>query len=142
MMPIKDKSKYPADWKEIRQRILERENNCCKICKAGNGDGVFRGFWNGIEVFQRSTGSIYRTDNGELLAKDVYAAIEPSSGDEDQKAIKIVLTIAHLNHDTSDNRDENLAALCQLHHLRHDGKHHAKNARQTIEKKKYLQRLF
>jgi hypothetical protein len=31
-----------------------------------------------------------------------------------------VLTVAHLNHDPWDCRDENLAALCQTCHLRYD----------------------
>lgn len=58
------------------------------------------------------------------------------------KIIKIVLTVAHLNHDINDNCDENLAALCQLHHLRHDIEHHKKNSRETNIKKKKLQSLF
>ncbi|MDR1897087.1 MAG: hypothetical protein LBR10_09890 [Prevotellaceae bacterium] len=33
---------------------------------------------------------------------------------------KVVLTVAHLNHDTTDNREENLKALCQFCHLKHD----------------------
>jgi len=47
----------------------------------------------------------------------------------------IVLTIAHLNHDTTDNRDENLSALCQRCHLSHDKYLHATNARETRRKK-------
>lgn len=35
-MPIKDKSRYPSNWKEIRQRILERANNCCEFCGVEN----------------------------------------------------------------------------------------------------------
>lgn len=34
---------------------------------------------------------------------------------------RVVLTIAHLNHDIHDNRPENLAALCQKCHNTHDG---------------------
>jgi 5-methylcytosine-specific restriction endonuclease McrA len=33
---------------------------------------------------------------------------------------RVVLTVAHLNHDVDDNRDQNLRALCQPCHLRHD----------------------
>jgi hypothetical protein len=48
---------------------------------------------------------------------------------EDGKAIIIVLTIAHLDHDTTNNADDNLAALCQKCHLTYDSKFHAHNAR-------------
>jgi 5-methylcytosine-specific restriction endonuclease McrA len=33
---------------------------------------------------------------------------------------RVVLTVAHLNHDPSDCRDENLRALCQRCHNRYD----------------------
>ncbi len=142
-MPIKDWSKYPDNWKsEIRPRILERDGNCCKVCKAKNGDAVFRGVLNDIEVFQDFEGNIYRTDNGEYIKCDPYEAIFPSSGNECQKAIKVVLTIAHLDHDTTNNTDENLAAMCQLHHLRYDIQQHKKNSRETMTKKRKLQSLF
>lgn len=36
----------------------------------------------------------------------------------------VVLTVAHLNHTPEDCRDENLAAMCQYHHLRYDRHHH------------------
>lgn len=36
-MPF-DKSRYPADWKQISLRIRERENWHCKWCGAKNGE--------------------------------------------------------------------------------------------------------
>jgi hypothetical protein len=42
-----------------------------------------------------------------------------------------VLTVAHLNHNHEDNRDENLAALCQRCHLAHDQRFHYANRRRT-----------
>jgi len=33
---------------------------------------------------------------------------------------EVVLTVAHLNRDTTDNNDDNLKALCQWCHLNHD----------------------
>lgn len=49
---------------------------------------------------------------------------------------KVVLTVAHINHDTTDNRDDNLAALCNRCHLRHDAKYHAQNAAKTRKQKR------
>ncbi len=137
-----DYSKYPRDWKEIRKRILERDNHCCKVCKVKNKELIFRGFLDKEEVFQDGYGQIFDANTGEYWFCDPTADIVPLSGKEDQKAIRVVLTIAHLNHDTNDNRDENLAALCQLHHLRHDSGLHKANTRKTNEKKKGLQSLF
>jgi hypothetical protein len=133
---------YPSDWQEIRKRILERDGHCCKTCKVENGVSVFRGVYEGNEVFQTVDGNIYHTATGELLEQNFNANIYPSSGNENQRAIKIVLTVAHLNHDIKDNRDENLAALCQLHHLRHDKDQHKKSTRDTRLRKSGLTDLF
>jgi len=43
----------------------------------------------------------------------------------------VVLTIAHLDHDTTNNEPDNLRALCQRCHLTWDAKHHAQTARKT-----------
>lgn len=140
-MPI-DYKLYPATWPDIRKRVLERDSHCCKICKVKNGVAVFRGVLDGEEVFQTADARVYRLSDGVFLTENPWACIEPSSGDPAQKAIKIVLTVAHLDHDISNNSDENLAALCQLHHLRHDNKYHRKNARETRNKKKGLKDLW
>ena len=39
----------------------------------------------------------------------------------------IVLTVAHLNHEPADCRDDNLRAFCQRCHLRYDVGHHRRN---------------
>ena len=41
----------------------------------------------------------------------------------------VVLTVAHLNHDETDCRDENLKAMCQRCHLHYDRHHHAETRR-------------
>jgi len=53
-----------------------------------------------------------RAENGKL---------HPETGS------KVVLTIAHLNHDITDNRPENLRAWCQRCHLIYDAKLHAEH---------------
>jgi hypothetical protein len=44
---------------------------------------------------------------------------------------RVVLTIAHLNHDPTDNAAANLRAWCQKCHLGYDGPHHQANAALT-----------
>ncbi len=44
---------------------------------------------------------------------------------ESTRWVRIVLTVAHLNHQAGDDRDENLKALCQWCHLNFDKVHHA-----------------
>lgn len=48
---------------------------------------------------------------------------------------KVVLTIAHMDHDESHADPERCRALCQRCHLRWDAKHHAANARITRRRK-------
>ena len=45
------------------------------------------------------------------------------------KDVKIVLTIAHLNHIPEDCRPENLRALCQRCHNQYDAAHRAETRR-------------
>lgn len=49
---------------------------------------------------------------------------------------KVVLTVAHLDHNPQNCADENLKALCQRCHLTYDARHHAKNASITRYKRK------
>lgn len=48
-------------------------------------------------------------------------------------ASTVVLTVAHLNHQPEDVREENLAAMCQRCHLAYDGPHHAQTRAVTLE---------
>ena len=44
---------------------------------------------------------------------------------------RVVLTTAHLDHQPENCADENLRALCQRCHLKHDREHHAASAKAT-----------
>ena len=48
---------------------------------------------------------------------------------------RVVLTVAHLDHDTTHNGLENLRALCQRCHLTYDAQLHAQHARETRRKR-------
>ena len=103
-----DYSKYPDNWKtEIRPRILDRDGHRCKWCHVPDREWIVRSSdgWNS---------AISRDEEG---------------------AVFIILTIAHLDHDIENNEDENLAALCQKCHLTHDAKQHSQTQRRNGEAK-------
>jgi len=103
-MPI-DYSKYPPNWKtEIRPRILNRANNCCEECSLENGVTALSYKENGI------------TQWVNIAFEDLI--------EHPYKEVKVVLTIAHLDHDETNHNvtDERLKAMCQLCHLRYDAK--------------------
>ena len=49
---------------------------------------------------------------------------------------KVILSVAHLDHNPQNCADNNLKALCQRCHLTYDAKYHAKNAATTRHKRK------
>lgn len=123
-MPINYQN-YPKNWKsEIRPRILERANNKCEFCGVENHSFILRGKRNGIEVYQDYDGKIFNAENSEYITSDYLGEIETP---ETKKAIKVVLTVAHLDHDTTNNDDNNLKALCQRCHNRYDMKQRVHN---------------
>lgn len=127
-MPIKpeNKSKYPADWPQIRARILEREGHCCKWCKVPNHVYVARSI-DGL-YYMLASGQVRDASTGE---PDTFDPAEFPT----QKWVEIVLTVAHLDHNPANSALENLAALCQRCHNRHDVPQRVESRRKTRELK-------
>ena len=120
-MPISpEKQKlYPGgsinskEWKAIRARIQARAGDKCEWCGVPNRTHIER-----------------YPDGGFLIL---------CSG---KGGVRIICTTAHLNHNPSDNRDENLAFLCQRCHLQYDADHHKENANKTRRAKMAIGDLF
>jgi hypothetical protein len=130
MSPIREteRQRYPADWPAIRARILRRADGRCEFPLA-----------NGQRCNAPDLTLVYRS----LTNLEDYVVVQ--SGDtcpDGSYAIKVVLTVAHLNHEPEDCSDENLKAGCQLHHLRHDKAEHRKNASVTRRSQKNNGELF
>lgn len=134
-MPIKPENKglYPANWKQIRTSILARAGNCCEMCGVRNSAFIFRLAHDpSVYVYyDRDNDRFYRPDGRELRESDLHHGFDVS-----KQPSRVVLTIAHLDHNPTNNAHENLKALCQRCHLKHDAKHHAQNARRTRQAKK------
>lgn len=68
--------------------------------------------------------------------EDCLNAYYEASLKDGEKLFKIVLTIAHLDHDPTNNNPSNLRALCQKCHNNYDKEHRAETRRKTLETKR------
>lgn len=121
-MPIRpeNKHRYPHNWKQIRAAILERAGHRCEQC------GIPNRAWRN-NATGRWTEDIGRADAWFF---------------DGNRATRIVLTIAHLDHTPEHNEPENLRALCQRCHLAYDATHHQQTAYQTRRRGKAAGDLF
>jgi len=104
-MPIRPENlaRYPADWREISDRIrFDRAAGRCE-CLGECGRGTHEG----------------RCPNRHRL---------PAYG----TGSTVILTVAHLNHVPEDCDDDNLRAMCQGCHLHYDRGHHAETRAGTV----------
>lgn len=134
-MPI-DYKKYPANWKEFSLEIRNvRAGGKCEKCNVEN----------------YAVGA--RDLNGVFHAEDVICSLNNDDGEIlfgyefDWKMTKIVLTVAHLDHEGGicDCKErtgmkcaiaDHVLSLCQKCHLDLDRPKHLQSARTTRAKKK------
>lgn len=114
-MPIKPENKklYPKNWEKIRRQILKRAKNKCEFC----------GVKNYAIGYRDSQGAFVETTRNSWHGEAVGLS----------KIIRIILTIAHLDHDPTNNNPQNLRALCQKCHNNYDKEHRAETRRKTKE---------
>lgn len=122
-MPIRpeNRKRYPADWPEIRERILARAGNKCERCGVKNhalGGRLPNGGW--CEAMPTGDNGLRNTwpKPGEHAACWVNSTRTPRT----LRIVRIVLTIAHLDHMPENCDPANLQALCQRCHNRLDAK--------------------
>lgn len=65
-----------------------------------------------------------------------YPDCRAMNGDEHPvTGSKVVLTVAHLDHQPENNDPANLRAWCQRCHMTYDARHHSENAKLTRQQK-------
>lgn len=131
-MPIKPENRvrYPKDWPAISLAARKRAGWKCQHpgCNA-HQYGV--GVWEGRDFFfEISRGSTYG-EARQRAAEESFARHGDGPAPADEKIIVIVLTVAHLDHQPENCAPENLAAMCQRHHLAYDSRHHTQTAYAT-----------
>lgn len=117
------RERYPTDWKQITAGIRLRANNRCEACSAPNGEVIARHVDGKSYMLDR--GAVFDAETGEHLG---YAR---GSEYDAERFVRVVLTVAHLDHNESNNDPSNLRALCQMHHLRHDARDNARRRAQS-----------
>ena len=122
-MPVEYK-KYDPSWKTvIRPDILKRSEQllygrmipCCEFC----------GVENKAIGFRDHSGIFCHSEEYLNVQKRGFGFINTTG------FLKIVLTIAHLDHNVENNDYENLKALCQKCHLNWDKEHHKKSRKKN-----------
>lgn len=142
-MPIRKEFRqyYGREWKEeIRPRILDRAGHECERCGKPNHAQIetltawipdlqhavphHQMWWRQMSARKgsRAWRSVHtvaeRSYRSHLRPSQILGRVPKP------RRIRVVISVAHLNHDPSDHRDENLVALCQWCHLMHDRQHH------------------
>ena len=119
-MPIRpeNRDRYPADWPAISLRVREESGQKCEFCTAPNATMIRRGrAADGRAVWRHATDSAHMNgfyDDGT----------EAPDSDEDictySNPVRVVLTVAHLDHKPENCDRANLRALCQRCHNVYD----------------------
>ena len=137
-MPIRpeNKARYPKDWPAISHRVRERAGNACEECGVGNyalGGRTPDGRWHPAQPA------------GEKLARLKW----PRPGEHAWCAgglclriIRIVLTVAHLDHRPENCDDANLRCWCQRCHNRYDAATRRAGVRDRARKARATGDLF
>lgn len=138
-MPVKpeNRARYPKDWKQISASIRERAGNRCEDCGVRNyelGGRDKAGQWHkALPVGEKLLRLEYPSPGDHAICEGLSVAL---------RIVRIVLTVAHLDHQPENCDPSNLKALCQRCHLRYDLHHHKANAYATIRAKKAIGDLF
>ena len=114
-MPIRPDlmSLYPggsirsAEWLAIRADVLRRAKYRCQVCS----------------VPDRTVAFVYR-DGQDAFDTKTIDFLGHRHAPSKVELVTVILSVAHLDHDPTNNRSSNLRALCQRCHLLHDIEHH------------------
>lgn len=121
-MPIRpeNRARYPKEWPAISHRIrFERAGNCCENCGVANhqlGGRTTDGQWHKARPTGETSLGLQWPEPGS------EGWCDGPNGTLRLRIVRIVLTVAHLDHTPENCADENLRAWCQRCHNLYDAK--------------------
>lgn len=135
-MPI-NKKDYPPDWPDIAFAAKQRAGWRCEWCGAPH-QAIIRRQKEAVEcegymIDYSIIPSVYVPERWLTTVFEPARLVETESLTYRQlrqlQLTKVVLTTAHIDRNPGNNAEENLAALCQRCHLRHDLYQHINSRR-------------
>lgn len=118
-MRLTIKGEYPADWKDIAQRVKAEADNRCIRCGHPDGDRRTKAY--NIEQHGEDGDYPLSVIGPDLYWRKDYAECDERCSHPKDGKMR-ALTVHHLDGDKSNCRWWNLLALCQLCHLTIQGK--------------------
>jgi hypothetical protein len=148
-MPIRpeNKSRYPANWKsEVVPRIRARSGNRCECT---GQCGVEHGHSYCTDLSELGRCGIDNGDVSYMIDGRWQVCLESEVGDEMERrngkkyhAVRIVLTVMHLDHQPENCADENLLHACQGCHNRYDAPMRRRGIEERVREKRASGDLF
>ena len=122
-MPI-DPKYYPPHWKELSLSVREDANWTCETC----GKPCLRP-GESVEELAKRLDEIWLLDLLDVVDSEEFGeVVVPVHGK------RFVLTTAHLDQNTENNKRHNLKALCAVCHLNYDRPYKQSNALRKRER--------
>lgn len=120
-MPIRpeNRDRYPSDWPAVSQAIRERAGHVCEACGAPDKGMIRRGLSaEDVPVWRLASWSAYENGRSAVDGSEV-----PDTGEDTvgwSNPVRVVLTVAHLDHRPENCDPANLRAWCQRCHNAYD----------------------
>ena len=142
-MPIRpeNRDRYPDDWKAISQAVRDRAGNRCEQCGVSNYAMIYRGSHGDRPAWRYAADSVFipsrRPDDGSEMPGTTWDDFEKARG-----TVKVILTVAHLDHQPENCDLANLKCLCQRCHNAYDAPMRAKGIRDRAKAGNAVSDLF
>lgn len=122
-MPIRpeNRDRYPPEWRSIAYGRKEAAGWRCEWCKVRHGIMIRRSLAEPAVYLDLESYTYHSADDGrEVAGYPLPGHLDDGPEPRFAEAVKVIITVAHLDHTPENCKPENLRALCQRCHNRLD----------------------